>query len=77
VVVGIGGPLFTKWVMPTEEQLLAKYNPDLRERTIREKPKVQKEFDDFVTQLKEDAKDGRPSRQQSLDALEESSKLTK
>ena len=61
-IISIGGPALTYWVTPTEDELRAKYNPDLRKKSmdleIREER--QQEFDDFVTRLKEYSKSDKP-----------------
>lgn len=58
---GVGGPLFTAWVSPSEEEIRAKYNPDLRRRSIEGKAAREQEFDEFVTKLKEYSKSDKPS----------------
>ncbi|KAL7620990.1 Assembly factor cbp4 [Parahypoxylon ruwenzoriense] len=55
-VVCIGGPAFVLWVQPTDEELFKKYNPDLQKKSLERRYERQKEFDDFVNQLKEDSK---------------------
>jgi hypothetical protein len=57
----IGGPLFTWYVSPTEEQLFQKYNPDLQRKSLENRYEKQKDFDDFVGRLKEYSKSDRPS----------------
>ncbi|KAI1460069.1 CBP4-domain-containing protein [Annulohypoxylon moriforme] len=54
--VCVGGPAFVMWVQPTEEELFKKYNPDLQKKSLERRYERQKEFDDFVTQLKEYSK---------------------
>lgn len=61
MVFGVGGPLFTAWVSPSEEEIRAKYNPDLRRRSIEGKAAREQEFDEFVTKLKEYSKSDKPS----------------
>jgi hypothetical protein len=48
---------------PTEEELRAKYNPDLRKKSmdLESREERQQEFDDFVTRLKEYSKSDKPS----------------
>lgn len=57
----VGGPAFVMWVSPTEEELVKKYNPDLQRRSREGRYERQKEFDDFVTKLKEYSKSDKPS----------------
>ncbi|EFY93092.1 CBP4 domain-containing protein [Metarhizium acridum CQMa 102] len=45
---------------PTEEELRAKYNPDLLKKSIETREERQQEFDDFVTRLKEYSKSDKP-----------------
>ncbi|KAI1077506.1 CBP4-domain-containing protein [Whalleya microplaca] len=52
-VVCVGGPAFVYWVQPTDEELFKKYNPELQKRSLERRFERQKEFDDFVVQLKE------------------------
>ncbi|KAI2472340.1 CBP4-domain-containing protein [Annulohypoxylon bovei var. microspora] len=59
-VVCVGGPAFVIWVQPTEEELFKKYNPDLQKKSLERRYERQKEFDDFVTQLKEYSKSDKP-----------------
>ncbi|KAI1500008.1 CBP4-domain-containing protein [Biscogniauxia marginata] len=56
----IGGPAFVLWVQPTDEELFKKYNPDLQRKSLERRYERQKEFDDFVTQLKEYSKSDKP-----------------
>ncbi|KAF2116588.1 hypothetical protein BDV96DRAFT_572461 [Lophiotrema nucula] len=59
----IGGPALVMYVSPTEEELIAKYNPDLQKRARDPELRYQKqkEFDDFVCRLKEASKSKKPS----------------
>lgn len=61
LVVGIGGPLFTAWISPSEEEIRAKYNPELRQRSIDGKAAREAEFNEFVLKLKEYSKSDKPS----------------
>ncbi|KAI1445592.1 CBP4-domain-containing protein [Annulohypoxylon stygium] len=58
--VCVGGPAFVVWVQPSEEELFKKYNPDLQKKSLERRYERQKEFDDFVTQLKEYSKSEKP-----------------
>lgn len=57
----VGGPAFTYWVSPTEEELFKKYNPDLQKKSLANRAERQREFDDFVGKLKEYSKSDKPS----------------
>ncbi|KAK5663233.1 hypothetical protein OQA88_6651 [Cercophora sp. LCS_1] len=59
-VVCVGGPAFTMWVTPTDEQLFKKYNPELQKRSLEQRHEREKEFDDFVTKLKEQSRSSKP-----------------
>ncbi|KAI5303236.1 hypothetical protein KEM56_007764 [Ascosphaera pollenicola] len=52
----IGGPALVNYVRPTEEELFQKFNPELQRRNLELKEQRQKDFDAFVTQLKEHSK---------------------
>lgn len=60
IVVGVGGPLFTAWISPSEEEIRAKYNPELRQRSIEGKAAREAEFNEFVLKLKEYSKSDKP-----------------
>lgn len=60
-VTCVGGPAFVMWVQPTEEELFKRYNPDLQKKSLERRYERQKEFDDFVVQLKEHAKSDKHS----------------
>ncbi|KAL2198510.1 hypothetical protein P885DRAFT_32967 [Corynascus similis CBS 632.67] len=56
----VGGPAFTRWVQPTDEELFQRYNPELKKRSLERRVERQQEFDDFVTKLKEYSKSDKP-----------------
>lgn len=60
-VVSVGGPAFTYYLTPTEDELRARYNPDLRKKSIEQREEREQEFDEFVTRLKEYSKSDKPS----------------
>lgn len=60
-VVCVGGPALVRWVQPTDEELFQKYNPDLQKKSLERRYEKQKEFDDFVMQLKAHSKSDKPS----------------
>ncbi|KAK7914582.1 hypothetical protein PG985_012285 [Apiospora marii] len=55
----VGGPALVYYVQPTDEELFKRYNPELQKKSLNRRYERQKEFDDFVTQLKTDSKDDR------------------
>ncbi|KAK0655802.1 CBP4-domain-containing protein [Cercophora newfieldiana] len=66
VIVCVGGPAFTLWVTPTEEELFKKYNPELQKRSLEGRYERQKEFDDFVSNLKRLSKSEKSSMSPNL-----------
>lgn len=58
--VCVGGPAFVIWVQPTDEELFQRYNPELQKRSLEGRYQRQKDFDDFVTKLKEHSKSDKP-----------------
>ena len=64
--MSVGGPALTYWVVPTEEELRSRYNPDLLKKSIEGRAEREAEFNDFVTKLKEYSKSDKPSMFLSL-----------
>ncbi|KAM3480353.1 hypothetical protein MY5147_001275 [Beauveria neobassiana] len=60
VAVSVGGPALTYWVVPTEEELRSRYNPDLLKKSIEGRAEREAEFNDFVTKLKQYSKSDKP-----------------
>ncbi|KAH6888089.1 hypothetical protein B0T10DRAFT_67625 [Thelonectria olida] len=58
--VAVGGPAFTMWLTPSEEQLRSRYNPELLKKSLEGKEEREQEFNDFVTRLKEYSKSDKP-----------------
>ncbi|KAK4192494.1 hypothetical protein QBC35DRAFT_483987 [Podospora australis] len=56
----VGGPALVRWVQPTDEELFQKYNPELQKRSLENRYEREKDFDDFVVKLKEQAKSSKP-----------------
>ncbi|TFB03474.1 hypothetical protein CCMA1212_004699 [Trichoderma ghanense] len=59
-IISIGGPALTFWLVPTEEELRSRYNPELLKRSLEGREERQQEFDQFVTRLKEYSKSDKP-----------------
>ncbi|KAL7796493.1 hypothetical protein V8C37DRAFT_400250 [Trichoderma ceciliae] len=59
-LISVGGPALTYWLVPTEEELRSKYNPELLKRSIEGREERQQEFNEFVTRLKEYSKSDKP-----------------
>ncbi|CAI4210812.1 unnamed protein product [Parascedosporium putredinis] len=55
-VISVGGPWITMKLIPTEEELFKRYNPDLQKRSLENKEKREQDFDDFVSMIKQAAK---------------------
>ncbi|KAK4068638.1 uncharacterized protein Triagg1_7286 [Trichoderma aggressivum f. europaeum] len=60
-IISVGGPALTFWLVPTEEELRSRYNPELLKRSLEGREERQQEFDQFVTRLKEYSKSDKPS----------------
>ncbi|KAH8661949.1 assembly factor cbp-4 [Xylariales sp. PMI_506] len=58
--VCVGGPALVFYLQPTDEELFQRYNPELQKKSLERRYERQKEFDDFVTQLKEYSKSDKP-----------------
>ncbi|EKD16487.1 hypothetical protein LZ554_001218 [Drepanopeziza brunnea f. sp. 'monogermtubi'] len=56
----IGGPALVIWVSPTEEELYAKYNPELQRRSRENRQRKQEDFDHFAMKLREYSKSDKP-----------------
>jgi len=59
--VCVGGPALVRYVQPTDEELFQKYNPELQKRSLERRYEREKDFDDFVVKLKQQAKSDKPS----------------
>ncbi|PTB70543.1 CBP4-domain-containing protein [Trichoderma citrinoviride] len=59
-LISVGGPALTYWLVPTEEELRSRYNPELLKRSLEGREERQQEFDQFVTRLKEYSKSDKP-----------------
>ncbi|KAL3460595.1 hypothetical protein BJX64DRAFT_262600 [Aspergillus heterothallicus] len=53
VVICVGGPALVQNLRPTDEELFKRYNPDLQKRSLEEGDRRAKDFDEYVTKLKE------------------------
>jgi len=53
--------MFVMWLSPTDEELFQRYSPELKKRSLEGRYERQKDFDDFVTKLKEYSKSDKPS----------------
>ena len=69
LVIGVGGPLATNAIRPTDEELFERYSPELKKKSLEGRDQKQQEFDDFVRQLKEDSKSSKPSKQLLMNRL--------
>ncbi|KAK1763525.1 assembly factor cbp4 [Phialemonium atrogriseum] len=55
-VICVGGPAFTWYLTPTDEELFQRYSPELKQKSLERRYEREKEFDDFVNKLKEYSK---------------------
>ncbi|PYH45310.1 uncharacterized protein BP01DRAFT_356801 [Aspergillus saccharolyticus JOP 1030-1] len=53
VVCCVGGPAFVQYIRPTDEELFKRYNPDLQKRSLEEGDRRARDFDEYVTKLKQ------------------------
>ncbi|KAI9372290.1 CBP4-domain-containing protein [Aspergillus egyptiacus] len=53
IVICVGGPALVQKIRPTDAELIERYNPDLKKRSMEEGDKRAKEFDEYVTKLKQ------------------------
>ncbi|KAK7528480.1 uncharacterized protein IWZ02DRAFT_12353 [Phyllosticta citriasiana] len=56
----VGGPALTYWVMPSEDELFKRYNPELQKRSLEKREMREQEFDNFVNKLKDWSKSDKP-----------------
>ncbi|EGX45924.1 assembly factor cbp4 [Orbilia oligospora] len=59
-VMIIGGPALVLYVMPSEEELFNRYSPELQKKVLEERPRRQREMQEFFDQLKEYSKSDKP-----------------
>lgn len=60
IIVG-GGHLLIQKITPTEEELLARYNPELRQRSLEGREKRLAEWEYFSKKMIEQSKLNKPS----------------
>ncbi|OAA72219.1 CBP4-like protein [Cordyceps fumosorosea ARSEF 2679] len=48
IAVSVGGPALTYWVVPTEEELRSRYNPDLLRKSIEGRAEREAEFNEMA-----------------------------
>ncbi|KAG5913750.1 hypothetical protein E4U61_006558 [Claviceps capensis] len=60
VGISVGGPLLTMRLVPTEDELRSRYNPDLLKKSNDEREERQEDFDVFVNRLKEYSRSDKP-----------------
>lgn len=53
--------MLTMYVMPTDEELFQKYNPDLQKRSLERREERQAEFNDWLQNLKRQSQINKPS----------------
>ncbi|EQK98199.1 hypothetical protein G6O67_002047 [Ophiocordyceps sinensis] len=58
--ISVGGPAFTYYLTPSEDELRSRYNPELLRKSTEQREEREQEFDEFVTRLKEYSKSDKP-----------------
>ena len=53
--------MLTVYLMPTDEELFKKYNPELQQRSLERREERLAEFDEWLTNLKRQSKINKPS----------------
>lgn len=61
IAISAGGPALVQALRPSDEELVKRYNPDLRKRSEEQGDKKAQEFDDYVIKLKEWSKSDKSS----------------
>lgn len=61
IAISVGGPAFVEYIRPTDEELVKRYNPDLRKRSEEQGDQKAQEFDEYVKKLKEWSKSDKSS----------------
>lgn len=56
----VGGPMLTVYLMPTDEELFKKYNPELQKRSLERREERLAEFDEWLANLKRQSKINKP-----------------
>ncbi|CAK7202490.1 Assembly factor cbp4 [Sporothrix eucalyptigena] len=56
----IGGPMLTVYVMPTDEELFQRYNPELQKRSLERREERLSEFNDWLQNLKRQSQSNKP-----------------
>lgn len=54
--------MLTMYVMPTDEELFKKYNPELQKRSLERRAERQQEINDWVENLKRQSRSKKPSK---------------
>ena len=57
----VGGPMLTVYVMPTDEELFQKYNPELQKRSLERREERTTEFNEWLQNLKRQSRSNKPS----------------
>lgn len=61
VVLCVGGPALVQSLRPSNEELFKRYNPELQKRSLEEGDQRARDFDNYVTRLKEWSKSDKSS----------------
>lgn len=57
----VGGPMLTVYVMPTDEELFQRYNPELQKRSLERREERTAEFNEWLQNLKRQSQSSKPS----------------
>ncbi|KAL1892888.1 Assembly factor cbp4 [Sporothrix stenoceras] len=59
-IMCVGGPMLTVYVMPTDEELFQRYNPELQKRSLERREERQAEFNEWLQNLKRQSQSNKP-----------------
>ncbi|ERS99577.1 hypothetical protein HMPREF1624_04782 [Sporothrix schenckii ATCC 58251] len=59
-IMCVGGPMLTVYVMPTDEELFQRYNPELQKRSLDRREERQAEFNEWLQNLKRQSRSNKP-----------------
>ncbi|KAL4958175.1 hypothetical protein BDW69DRAFT_179953 [Aspergillus filifer] len=53
IIMCVGGPMLVEKIRPTPEELRERFSPEIRQRNLEQGDRREREFDEYVTKLKE------------------------
>ncbi|KIH94654.1 assembly factor cbp4 [Sporothrix brasiliensis 5110] len=79
-IMCVGGPMLTVYVMPTDEELFQRYNPELQKRSLDRREERQAEFNEWLQNLKRQSMSNKPiwvvQEEEARDAKEAKARQT-